>query len=94
MWKDVIELGENPVVTTYEQPDIPTKWTEVFANKKSVRQSEFYQAAGVGLKPELVFEIKSFEYADNRYIRHESKTYSIVRTFIKSDIIELVVSLP
>lgn len=92
MWKDVIELGVNPEITTYEQPDIPTVWTEVFANKKSVRQSEFYQAAGVGMKPELVFEIKSFEYQDNRYIKHEGKMYSVLRTFIKSDIIELVVT--
>jgi len=94
MWKDIIELGTPPVNTTYEQPDIPSVWVEVFANKKSVRQSEFYQAAGAGLKPELVFEIKSFEYADNKYIKHEGKLYSILRTYIKSDIIELVVSLP
>ncbi len=92
MWKDVIELGTPPINTTYEEPDIPTEWMQVFANKKSVRQSEFYQSAGVGLKPELVFEIKSFEYADNKYVKHEGTMYNILRTFIKSDIIELVVS--
>lgn len=92
MWKDVIELGTNPETPTYEQPDIPAVWTEVFANKKSVKQSEFYQAAGVGLKPEFVFEIKSFEYEENRYIRYNGKMYSILRTYLKSDIIELVVT--
>lgn len=92
MWKDIIELGVNPVTTTYEQPDIPTEWTTVFANKKSVRQSEFYQAAGVGLKPELVFEIKSFEYSDNRYVKHEGKLYNILRTYVRNDIMELVVT--
>lgn len=94
MWKDVILLGKPEEQPNYEQPDIPNEWRQVFANKKSVRQSEFYQAAGVGMKPELVFEIMSIEYADNRYIKHDDRLYTIIRTYVVGDVMELVVSLP
>ena len=53
----------------------------VFANKKSIRQSEFYQAQATGLKPELTFEIHLFEYADEPKLQYENKTYKIIRTF-------------
>lgn len=55
--------------------------TMVFAKKKSVRQSEFYQAAANGLKPEITFEIHAFEYNDEKKLRYNDKLYNVIRTF-------------
>lgn len=62
----------------------------VFANKKSIRQSEFYQAQTSGLKPELTFEIYSFEYDDEPKIKYKGKDYKVIRTFENGDILELI----
>jgi len=62
----------------------------VFANKKSIRQSEFYQAQTNGLKPELTFEIYSFEYENEPKVKFNNKTYSIIRTFEKGETLELI----
>lgn len=63
----------------------------VFANKKSIRQSEFYQAQTSGLKPELTFEIYSFEYDDEPKVKYNGKNYTIIRTFETGEILELIV---
>ena len=34
----------------------------VYADKQSIRQSEFYQAMATGLRPELMFVIRSIDY--------------------------------
>jgi SPP1 family predicted phage head-tail adaptor len=63
----------------------------IFAEKKSIRQSEFYQAAATGLRPEIMFEVNSFEYNNEPMLEYEGKTYNIIRTFQKdAETIELV----
>jgi SPP1 family predicted phage head-tail adaptor len=65
----------------------------VFANKKSIRQTEFYQAMEYGLKPEVMFEIRAVDYADEPKIKHDGKTHYVIRTFSKNgEILELVCS--
>ncbi len=66
-----------------DQVEIITK-RQIFAQKKSVRQSEFYQAASTGLKPELTFVIWSDEYSGESKLEYEDKTYTIIRTFDKN----------
>lgn len=64
---------------------------EVYANKKAVRQSEFYQAAVIGLKPEFVFEVRAIEYTGQEFLNHEGKKYKVFRTYSDNDeTIELV----
>lgn len=63
---------------------IPVK-RQVFAEKNSVRQSEFYQAAATGLKPELTFVIWRLEYNGESALEYEGKTYTIIRSFEKND---------
>ncbi|HSQ88095.1 phage head closure protein [Romboutsia sp.] len=89
---DVLELinityGQNSIGDT-----IKTKtYTEIFGTRKSIKQSEFYQAQSTGLKPELSFEINSFEYNDEKYARYNNKEYNILRTYQKSiDKLEIV----
>lgn len=92
LWKDEIKL----ISVTYTQNAIgdtistPTERT-VFANKKSVKQSEFYQAAAVGLKPELMFEVRSAEYQGEKKLSHDNTEYHILRTYSKNgEITELI----
>lgn len=63
-------------------PLIQETYTEVFAKLKSIRQSEFYQAAAVGLKPEIMFELRDYlDYDDQQILEHEGIRYRVLRTF-------------
>lgn len=63
----------------------------IFADRKSVRQSEFYQAAAVGLKPEITFEIRTIDYEQEPILIYNEQNYTIIRTFEKQDdFIELI----
>jgi SPP1 family predicted phage head-tail adaptor len=64
--------------------------TEVFANKRSIRQSEFYQAAATGLRPEIMFEVWSEEYSNQPKLKYNNKLYTIIRAYDKGEITELV----
>jgi phage head-tail adaptor, putative, SPP1 family len=95
IWRDTIFLipvteGRNSYGEVVEVDGDPR---EVFANKKSVRQSEFYQAVAAGLKPEIVFEVRDQEYQDEKKARYGETDYHIIRTFSRNgEIIELVCS--
>lgn len=85
LWRDVIDL----VSETYsenEMGDIISNETkrQVFTNKKSISQTEFYQAAATGLKPELKFEVRTIEYDGEPKLSFNNKTYSILRVFDKN----------
>lgn len=59
------------------------KRTTIFAEKKSVRQSEFFQAAAVGFKPEVMLEVYSFEYHGEEFCEIDGERFNIYRTFEK-----------
>lgn len=76
------ELGDTIEVSTERQ---------VFADKQSVRQSEFYQAAATGLRPELMFVVRTIEYNGETKLKYNGKEYSIIRTYDKDgELTELV----
>lgn len=96
MWRDAVELiqptegrnGYGEVVEGY-----PIKSGPILANKKSVRQSEFYQAAASGMKPEIVFEVRAEEYAAQPQLCFEGTVYHIIRTFSRTgEKLELICS--
>lgn len=91
-WKDVIELGQSvesivlgEVVTTFT-------WSTVFANKKSVRSKEFYDSRAIGMKPELMFEIRTVEFNNHEKVKYNGKEYNVIRTYDKGEFMELIVS--
>lgn len=96
MWNEIIELGNMQEDIVKGEPIQTLVYKELFANKKSVRQSEFYQAAVTGLKPELLFEIHTFEYNNEQKLRYpageDGKVYDIIRTYENGEITELTVS--
>lgn len=64
---------------------------KVFSSISSVRQSEFYQAQISGLKPEMVFKMRSFEYQGEGLVLYNNKKYNVIRTYSNSEgITELV----
>ena len=92
LFRDVINLVS--IATTENDMgdiiEVETK-REVFADKKSIRQNEFYQAAATGLRPELMFIIRSIEYEQEPRLEFNSKTYNIIRAYDKDgELTELV----
>lgn len=84
LWRDAVDL----LVIGPDGSEAPRP---VFANKKDVRQTEFYQAAAAGLKPDIMFEIRCAEYNDEMAFRHNGKLYYILRTYSKdSELYEVV----
>jgi hypothetical protein len=92
-WSDVIYFDgpstftQNAMGDTIEVPGEPVM---VYANKKSVRQSEYYQAQSNGVMPELTFEVRIIEYDGQRYLTYNNKRYRIIRTFEKGEDVELI----
>ena len=54
----------------------------VFAVQKSVKQSEFFQAAAVGFKPDMALEVYSFEYNGEELCEIDGNRYDIYRTYL------------
>ena len=96
MWREVIELGNLLETIEYGEVVRSVEYRKVYANKKSIRQSEFYQGASAGLKPELLFEVKSMEFNNDERVRFpvgaDGKEYTIIRTYKTGEKMELTVS--
>lgn len=63
-----------------------------YCNEKSIGQSEFYQSAAVGFKPEIKLETKLIDLTDVTHVEYNDVIYKILRTYKKEDSIELVLS--
>jgi len=93
LFREIITLI-NIVDSTNDMGDsikVQKKRENIFADKKSIKQSEFYQASAVGLKPELTFIIRTIDYENEPMLEYNSKIYNIIRTYEKEDeFIELI----
>ncbi len=98
MYDAVVKLiSESRTVDAYG--DIITTETErsVFAEIKSIGQSEFYQAQAVGLKPEIKFVLADYlDYQNEKKLRYQGfkeeaeEEYTILRTYRNNNLLELV----
>lgn len=82
MKNDLVSLKS--VTTTVDEigDTVPTVvWKEIFAEKKSIKQSEFYQAQSVGIKPEITFVIHPSEYENELEVKYNDKIYKVIRTY-------------
>ncbi|MBO4750431.1 MAG: hypothetical protein J5546_08945 [Lachnospiraceae bacterium] len=73
MYNSLIKLVQQ-VKTVDEYGDMQIQETErpVFAEVKSIGQKEFYEAAAVGLKPEIKFVLADFlDYQGEQQLRYE-----------------------
>ena len=90
MFKDVIELVGYTITLDELFQEIKEPYLkQVFANKRSVSQSEFFNAGQNGLKPQYRFDIRLSEYSGENSLKFEGKTYSIYRTYENGENIEL-----
>ena len=69
----------------------------VFAELKSIGQSEFYQANALGLKPEIKFVLPHYlEYQNEKKIKYQAygemqeEIYTVIRTFRTGNELEIV----
>lgn len=98
MFDSVIKLvSEIKVVDEYGDLISEEREREVFAELRSVGQSEFYQAQALGLKPEIKFLLPDYlEYQGEQKLRFqdfgesEEKEYTVLRTFRNGNVLELV----
>lgn len=59
--------------------------TTVFADKKSVGHTEFYEAQNAGYKATLKFDVHSFEYEEQQIVEYpvsSGKRYRVHRTYL------------
>lgn len=92
LFKDVINLVSITTETNNIGDSIEVQTSrQVFANKKSIRQSEFYQAQAQGIRPEITFVIRQIDYSQEHILEYENKQYRIIRTYNQNDeFIELI----
>ena len=85
MFSEVIELISFNTSIDENGFEISTETKEeVFADKKSVRSTEFYEAQKLGYKLSVMFVIRPYEYNGQEYIYYENNKYKIERTYEKN----------
>jgi len=94
-WKSVAYLIQ--VETVLDAARRPQKKDlgrmRIYCNKKSVRQSEFYQAGAQGKVPEIMLEVRPANYHGEEFIEFQSVRYHVDRTYQKNDdVMELILS--
>lgn len=53
----------------------------VWANKKSVGRTEFYQAREAGIRIDLIFQVHSEDYDNEKNLDYNEVTYNIIRAY-------------
>lgn len=90
LWNEIIYLGNLTETVVYGEVVPLYTYKMVYADKQSVRQNEHYEAKQFGLKPELMFVIRSSQFNNEERIKYNLKEYEILRTYDKGETIELV----
>ncbi|AFK87420.1 MULTISPECIES: phage head closure protein [Thermoanaerobacterium] len=86
---DLLEVEETINSNGFPETSIVNRRT-VYANRKSVRQAEFYNAAMQNINLAYIFEIRTGDYNGEKYLEYNGTQYYIVRTYDKNgEIIEL-----
>lgn len=72
-----------------QEVEVDTR-TEIFAQKESISQSEFYKGGEAGLKPDFRLITAIIDYKGEREVELDGKKYGIYRTYERNqDYIEL-----
>lgn len=69
-----------PTFDEYGNEVLPATETEVFVQPRGVYQSEFYNAAQLGLKPSLTLFLSNREdYDGQKVLEYEGTEYNVIR---------------
>lgn len=97
MYDQEIKLVSKKRITDeYGDPVTQDIERTVFAEEKSVSQTEFYQAQAAGFKPERKFKIADYlDYQGEKILKYKENTekeeeYSIIRTYRTGNELEIV----
>ena len=88
MWNaiELIDYDETTNVDSYGDVALTENRTKVYAQCKSISQTEFYQAQTSGLKPEIKFVLTtSRDYNGQEEVVFNNIRYKVLKTFIPSD---------
>lgn len=76
----ILKAYGQPVYDGYGNEFIPEVTSTVFVQPRGVYQSEFYNAAQIGLKPSLTLYIANkADYNGEKVLSYEGKEYSVIR---------------
>lgn len=79
-------------VDEYGDPTITETRREVFCDKTSIGQKEFYQAHAVGLKPEMQLVLADYlDYNGEQIVEYDGQRYRVLRTYRSGKELEMVV---
>ena len=53
----------------------------IFANKKSVKRSEFYMANQAGIRADVIFEMWAADYDGEKIVEWDGKRFKVIRTY-------------
>lgn len=97
MFDDVIKLIKDTDTTDYYGDLVKTTSERtLYAEVKSIGQTEFYQAQAVGLRPEIKFVIADFyDYQGEQQLKYTpfggtEQVYEIIRTYRNNTNLEIV----
>ena len=97
MYDSIIKLiKETKTVNKYGNTISTSTERTIFAEVKSIRRDEFYQAQAVGLKPEIKFVIADFaDYEGEKKLKYApfggtEEIYTILRTYRTNYQLEIV----
>lgn len=93
MYNDIIELGKSAITEDeYGNQSKEYVFKEVFAEVKSVSQSEYYTAAQSGFKPVFKMILADYyDYDDEDTVLYNGALYHIIRTYRNGLQLELTV---
>jgi len=95
-FKDVVDLINIEMLPNDNDVEVETeisRKTDIFVDKKSIRQSEFYQASAQGINLVQMFEMNSDDYEGEKKLEYNGADYYIVRTYDKNgEIVQLICS--
>lgn len=85
-------MKETTTLDNKYRPKVSYTESLFYCNEKSIGQSEFYQSASVGFKPEIKLEAKLIDLTGVTHVKYNNVIYKILRTYKKEDIVELTLT--
>lgn len=92
LFNEIIELGTATETVVHGEALKTFTWRKVYADKQSVKHKEFYEGQNLDKKPELVFVVRTCDYNQDKQIKHNGKTYQVIRDYVNGDFTELTVT--
>lgn len=90
-WSDVVQLVsiESGVDDDGFPVDDIEKKRQAFANRKSVKSSEYYAAKQSGINLSYIFELRSVDYEGEEKLKYNGDSYEVERSYEKGEFTEL-----